>query len=271
MGHHEVGDPDHAPSDWNDFLDQARSIWKEAAFAPVRWLHDAKAGSSVWTRDPQGIYYLARLNGDWEYRDADVNRALDLNNVRPARIVAIPGAEAAVPGAVVRSFSGPGQAFRRVPDTGAAVYSAYLFASRTGMPAPAWSPTIGEVLDSFLDPFDVEDLVAAYLQAERGLIALPARRNDSKLAYEYTLRDPTDGQVFAVQVKTGDVPVPTSDLADADGLRWIIFSARKRYAVPLPPHVTAIDPDDLIRFMSERPLALPPVVSAWLAFARAAT
>jgi hypothetical protein len=74
-------------------------IWSDREFAPVRRLHDATEHSLVWTRDPYGIYYLAQLNGAWEYRDAGRNRDVDLNNVRSAEIVAVAGAEAGVPGA----------------------------------------------------------------------------------------------------------------------------------------------------------------------------
>lgn len=259
------GDPTRTPKDWDEYLALARELWSDKEFGPVRAFHDANTGSLVWTRDPHGIYYLTRLTAPWEYRDDELNRTLDLNNVRRATIVAVPGADGAVPGAVVRAFSGPGQAFRRVPDPGAGVYSAYLFARLTGAPPPAWTPTVVDVLDSLLDPFDVEDLVAAYLQAERGLIALPARRNASTLAYEYTLRDPANGQIYAVQVKTGDAPVPTDELASTEGLRWIVFSARERYPSKLPTHVEAIAPATMIEFMTKRPNALPPVVSTWLA------
>lgn len=261
-------DPQRSPAGWDDYLTLARKEWSNRALVAVRSLHDAPIGSLVWTRDPHGIYYLAKLTGDWEYRDAEINRDLDLNNVRPAHIVAAPDAEASVPGAVVRSFSGRGQALRRVPDHGAAVYSAYLFARLAGEEPPSWSPTHEEVLDSLLGPFDVEDLIAAYLQVERGFIALPARRSDSKLAYEYTLRDPTDGRVFAVQVKTGDESVPVDQLPDTDGLRWLIFSPRTRYPTPLPPHVKGIEPSEVLRFIRDKPLALPPVVQTWLSFNR---
>jgi hypothetical protein len=264
------GKPNERPATWDDYLRLARAIWLERKFAPVRWFHDAKEGALVWTRDPHGIYYLAQLVGGWEYRDEDVNRQLDLNNVRPVEIFPIAHADAAVPGAVVRSFSGRGQAFRRVHSAAATAYSHRLFAQLAGKPRVAWTPTPHEILDSLLDPFDVEDLVAAYLQVELGLVALPTRGDRSKLAYEYTLRDPHSGQVFAVQVKTGDAEVPVGELSDAAGLKWMIFSARKRYHAPLPPHVSAIDPEAVINFMERRSNALPPVVSRWLTFVHSA-
>ena len=66
--------------------------------------------------------------------------------------------------------------------------------------------------------------MAAYLQATRGLIALPTRRSSSTIAYEYTMRDAITGQVYAVQVKTGDTEVPVHKLSAEGDLKWIIFS-----------------------------------------------
>ena len=260
------GDSTRCPAGWDDYLELAREIWSDRKFAPVQWLHDAPDHSLVWTRDPQGIYYLAQLSGAWEYRDASENRELDLNNVRPADIVAVPGAEGGVPGAVVRAFSGPGWAFCRLWDIGARLYSEYLFASLTGRPSPAWSPSAFDVIDTLLDPLDVEDLVTAYLQATRSLIALPTRRSSSTIAYEYTLRDAITGQVYAVQVKTGDTEVPVHKLSVEGDLKWIIFSARRKYPPVLPAHVEAVGLDDLIQFTQVRPHALPPVTSMWLSF-----
>lgn len=252
------------PRDWADYLQLAQEIWPKTAHRPVIWLHDAPVGSLVWTRSPKGIYYLARLTGEWEYRDSEQNRTLDICSVRPAKIVDVAGAEAGVPGAVVRTFSGPGRAFCRVHSDEAARYSEYLFATLAGEPIPLWRPSIWEILDSLLGPFDVQDLVAAYLQAERGYIALPARYKDSTIAYEYILRHPGDGHTVAVQVKTGDEWIDANTLPNSGGLRWIVFSARQRYPSELPPHVEALNPDDLMEFMQNRPNALPPVAGFWL-------
>jgi hypothetical protein len=250
------------PDNWDSYLALAQQIWPKTEHRPVIWLHDAPIGSLVWTRSPKGIYYLARLTGEWEY--CEQNQAIDLCNIRPAKIVAVEGAEAGVPGAVVRAFSGPGQAFRRVNGDEATRYSEYLFAQLSNEPVPQWRPSLWDILDSLLGPLDVQDLVAAYLQAERGYIALPARQTDSTIAYEYILRDPTDGHLIAVQVKTGDAHIDTETLPNTGGLRWIVFSARKRYPSERPPHVEAIEPDDLISFMRDHPNALPPVADFWL-------
>jgi hypothetical protein len=260
------GEPPSVPRAWPEYLAQARKIWTDRQFAPVRWFEAAPEGSLVWTRNPEGIYYLARFAAPWEYRDSQENRELDLNNVRPAQIVLVPGAEGGVPGAVVRAFSGRGWAFCRLWDDGARRYSEYLFASLTGGAPPSWVPEPLDIIDSLLDPYDVEDLVTAYLQATRGWIALPTRYSSSTIAYEYTLRDPQNGHVYAVQVKTGDAVVPVEQLSAEGNLKWVIFSARRRYPDKLPSHVAALEMDALIEFMLAQPFALPPVTSAWLSF-----
>jgi hypothetical protein len=159
---------------------------------------------------PEGDLLPRTPHGEWEYRDSEQNRTLDICSVRPAKIVAVAGAEAGVPGAVVRTFSGPGRAFCRVHSDEGTRYSEYLFATLAGEPIPPWRPSIWEILDSLLGPFDVQDLVAAYLQAERGYIALPARYKDSTIA---------------------------------------------------------LNPDDLMELMQNRPNELPPVTGFWLGLA----
>ncbi len=74
------------------------------------------------------------------------------------------------------------------------------------------------MLDTLLSPFDVQDLVAAYLQASRGWLLFPSRLSDSTAAYEYVLRDPGTGHSYAVQVKTGDSPIELGGFAVAGGL-----------------------------------------------------
>lgn len=146
--------------------------------------------------------YLAQFTGPWEYRDDPVLDDLDLTNIRPARIENL-GGETEVPGAAVRLFSTQEQAFCAVSDPCAARYSALTWARRTGQPYD-WRLSLDEILDTLLSPFDVQDLVAAYLQAERAWLLSPSRLSDSTAAYEYVLRDPATGHSHAVQVKTGD-------------------------------------------------------------------
>jgi hypothetical protein len=191
-----------------------------------------------------------------------VNRELDLTSLRNVEYHRI-GSEGEVPGAVVRSYSNRGRAFQHVSDAGAAWYSAYLFAEKAGKALPEWRPSLMQVIDSLLGPFDVQDLIAAYLQVEHGYIALPARQVDSTLAYEYVLRHPSDGHLAVAQVKTGAQPVETDTLPTADeDLRCFIFSPGRHYPDVLPANVVPIEVEDIAAFIRSKPNALPPVVNA---------
>jgi hypothetical protein len=250
---------------WNDYIAWAEGKWPRRDTGNVRRLHDADG--LVWTRTADGIYYLARFTDDWEYRRGEPYDSLDLSNTRPARIEQI-GGETEVPGAVVRRFSRQGQAFCQVWDENAARYSALIWSRKTGG-SYEWHPSIEDVLDTLLSPFDVQDLVAAYLQAERGWLLFPSRLSDSTAAYEYVLRDPDTGENYAVQVKTGDSSIDLGVLASAAALKgWVVFSARHAYLGSKPSHVEKLGRDAVLRFMRERKTALPPIVATWMETAR---
>jgi hypothetical protein len=246
---------------WERYITWAESIWPGRDTGNLWRFHDAEG--LVWTHTADGIYYLAQFTGPWEYRGGPKHDLLDLSNIRPARIEQI-GSEAEVPGAVVRRFSRQGQAFCAVHDESAARYSALIWARLTGE-SYEWRPTLNSVLDSLLSPFDVQDLVAAYLQAERGWLLFPSRLSDSTAAYEFVLRDPTTGRQYAVQVKTGESEIDQTSLVRAADLTgWVIFSTTGAYRGRRPRHVEQLDRGSLLRFMTDRRSALPPIVDTWL-------
>ena len=263
-----AGAPQPPPKEitWTKYIRWAESQWPRRDTGNPTRLRDADG--LVWTRTADGIYFLAQFTGPWEYRRGEPYDALDLNNVRPARIEQI-GDETHVPGGVVRRFSRQGQAFCRVWDDSAARYSALIWARRTG-DRYDWQPTLEDVLDALLSPFDVQDLVAAYLQAERGWLLFPSRLSDSTAAYEYVLRDPSSGHSYAVQVKTGDSPIDLSALTQAVDLKgWVVFSPRRAYRGRRPRHVEELASSDLLAFMRDRRTALPPIVDTWVQTATA--
>lgn len=247
------------PITWENYRAWALGKWTSREIANVERFR--KADGFVWTRTEDGIYHLAQFTDRWEPRVGGRWDTLDLHNIRRARIETI-GPENLVPGSVVRRLSRRGDAFTQVHDDIAARYSQLLWAQRTGA-AYDWHPAVADILDSLLSPMDVQDLVAAYLQAERGWVLLPSRLSDSTSAYEYVLRDPGDGRSYAVQVKTGDEPIHQSMLSNANDLRWVIFSYRGCYQGAKPEYVEQLNPAWVLTFMTERRQALPPVVEAW--------
>ena len=266
-GYHWGNDPAPDPVTWEVYRDWAYENWG-GKMGPVRTLHDAEPEALVWTRTADGLYYLAQFTDGWRYRDEPRFDELDLNNTRPARIEQV-GTENLVPGSVVRSLSRPGAALCRVSDTGAARYSALLWARLTGQQYE-WTPTLDEILVSLLSPWDVENLVAAYLQLTRGWLLLPSRLSSNTAAYEYVLIDAATGHHHAVQVKTGaSTAFDLSKLDTAADLHgWVVYATDESvYRGHQPDHVERLDADELKQFMVEHERALPPIIKTWLSAA----
>jgi hypothetical protein len=73
-------------------------------------------GSFVWTRDPDGLYWLGRIDGPYFYDSDKAAAAVDLVHVRPTRWLSKPLLEPDVPGAVVATFRRGGRNFQQTHD-----------------------------------------------------------------------------------------------------------------------------------------------------------
>ncbi|OBK18078.1 hypothetical protein [Mycobacterium asiaticum] len=70
-------------------------------------------GSFVWTRDPEGMYWLGRIAGPYFYDDDDDAAAVDLVHVRRCDWLAGPLLEPQVPAAVVATYGRGGRNFQQ--------------------------------------------------------------------------------------------------------------------------------------------------------------
>lgn len=77
---------------------------------------DVAEGSFVWTRDPDGLFWLGRLTGPYFYDDDDNAAAVDLVHVRNCDWQAEPLLEPEVPAAVVATFRRGGRNFQQTHD-----------------------------------------------------------------------------------------------------------------------------------------------------------
>ncbi|ANI38035.1 hypothetical protein MYVA_0782 [Mycolicibacterium vaccae 95051] len=74
----------------------------------------APDGSLVWTRGPEGLYWLGRLAGSYFYDAA--GEGVDLVHVRPCRWLDSPVDESRCPAAVVATFRRGGRNFQQIHD-----------------------------------------------------------------------------------------------------------------------------------------------------------
>jgi hypothetical protein len=78
---------------------------------------DVDLGSFVWTRDPDGLYWLGRITGSYFHDTDAAAAAVDLVHVRECRWLAQPLLEPNVPAAVVATFNRGGRNFQQTHDS----------------------------------------------------------------------------------------------------------------------------------------------------------
>jgi hypothetical protein len=82
----------------------------------IERFRDVDDGSFVWTRDPDGLYWLGRITGPYFFDNDDAAAAVDLVHVRQCRWLSTPLLEPKVPAAVVATFRRGGRNFQQTHD-----------------------------------------------------------------------------------------------------------------------------------------------------------
>ena len=244
--------------------------WGERAARIVRrFAVEAAIGDFVWTRDTNGRYLFCRITGPHRYDLSAAATAVDVHQVRNADWAPTPLNDLDVPGGVIRCFIGTGESFSRIHDRGARRLTGYLWEKLHGRRPPKLGISKEQILESYLDPYDVEDLVYVWLQVARGYVALPRARQRDMPAYEYTLIHGGTGRRAIAQIKTGATAVDLVKLAAAavGDTETFAFATSGRY-VGEPCTVTeVIRADELSRFAEEQEPLLPPRVRTWFELA----
>ena len=205
---------------YEEYRALAKKKYKKNPASVQRFAKQLKIGELVWFRDTNGIYYLARVIGDWEYRPDKPYITLDVPNVRRAVIIRI---DTRVPGGIINRFIA-GPTLQRIHPIPLLIYSLFIWdgsCDKSNLQygseyireiAKRYFSDGGKSQDhavfSLLPPEDLEDLVAVYLQQTKGYMLVPSSRGkrDDTIKYEYELI-PRYGAGYRnnalVQVKTG--------------------------------------------------------------------
>lgn len=243
-----------------------RPHWHSSGANTVARFAAAPNGSLVWTRHPDGTWAIGELSGSCrpDYTKAAVR--VDVYHVRSTRWAPRRVYAEEAPGAVVRAFSGRGSSFSRIHDEVARTYSHRLFSELIGRAIDLPAPSPEDVLHNLLEPYDVEDLVFAYLQVERGYVVLPASRRTDNPTYEYALIKRETGMLTPVSIKSGSVSVDVGMLAStAESAGYAFaYSTGGHYHGDDRGLVERISDDELLAFALSSPKLLPPRVRRWL-------
>ncbi|HKV18062.1 MAG TPA: GAF domain-containing protein [Mycobacterium sp.] len=97
----------------------------------IERFRDVDRGSFVWTRDPDGLYWLGRITGSYFHDTDEDAAAVDLVHVRECRWLATPLMERDVPAAVVATFSRGGRNFQQTHDANVGAESLRIWRTLT--------------------------------------------------------------------------------------------------------------------------------------------
>lgn len=237
----------------------APSWGRRAAGTVRRFGAETNVGEFIWTRDTEAHYRVCRIAGPYRFDASPKAARVDSYQVLPVDWAADPLDDLDVPGAVVRAFVGSSDSFSRIHDRSARLLTPYLWEKLHGCELPRIRITRREVLESVLDPYDVEDLVYLWLQVARGYVALPRSRRPDTPAYEWTMINRSTHRKGIVQVKTGQTEVDIDELAgvaDADTDTYA-FSTTGAYNGDRARLTEIITSKDLLQMAADEPYILP--------------
>lgn len=232
--------------------------WWPAANA----LHNRmQIGDLVWSRDWNGVYFLGRVAGQWEYTVDLEHRRADIVNYRRCEWYKV-GVADKVPGAVRNSFS-RGRVLQAIWNDTALSYSKLTFnqcACRTEY-ADISSEERPDLF-SLLSPTDLEDLVGLYLQSI-GYSIVPSSCQRTSAAYEFVLRHRKDGRTATAQVKAGGQSLDRDEYTCLPGEVYL-FASSENYTGSEHQNVHCIARSTLETFVNESGHILPSTVAIWM-------
>jgi ribosomal protein S18 len=244
---------------WEEYTEKAGEKYGDTSWTKAtNALRKMEVGDLCWTRDAEGRYYLARVEGPWRYEGGRKHRKADVVNVRDCRWVEV-GAPDAVPGKVVGSLN-VGGTLQRVNGDAVQQYSEMLF-QRLDETAGDSQEIDTDDLFSLISADDCEDLVGLYLQ-ERGYRLIPSTCKKSTSRFEYVLKHRETGEKAYAQVKRGGESLEADKYAPDDGMAFLFTAEGNQKGSA--SNVEFIDPDTLRQFVTDNHQLLPDSVQSWV-------
>lgn len=251
----------HAVNAWNQKQrSETGGLWRMNP--AINRFHDVKENDLFWTRDLEGNYWLCRAKGKAEaYFDA----TLDIGARVPVEAYQY-GLE--VPGQISSSFSRRIVA-EQLADDLINAYSRMVFNHLSGRRVYAVENIRSESLLDNLPPFDLEELVIAYIQITGGYYVLSnSIANHSttiNIECEFRSRDPSAPRRAVVQVKGGRKTV--LDAAqyksyENDGYIVYLYAPKIKNFDQLTNGVQ-ITREELLAFYWEYKAVLPDSITKW--------
>lgn len=255
---------------WQTYSDREISTWEEYEteanqhhddLSRVRYVKNyVKKDDLIWTRCPEGHYYLAKVISEWEYLTNDRAKDADIVNVVRCEILKVPLIDA-VPGKVVACFR-PTRTIQEIADENIHLYSQFLWNTLSGTTHYSIAENVGGSIFSFLGSDATEDVIFLYLQTI-GWLVVPNSRKADTMSFEFYLIHRETRERAVVQIKTGNTWLNTDEWSDRNE-RVILFQANGLYSGGSHSSVACIQPTEIENFIAENHDLLPASTLYWL-------
>lgn len=246
---------DKNTEDWDEYYQEASQEYDN--LQGCAYIHKwVSPGDLMWTRDPSGHYYVARVLSGWEYWTTEESKRLDIDiaNIVRCEFQLVPIDE--VPGKVIACFRAP-RSIQEIGDEKAQEYSRHLWNTLSGQ--ETYEIDNGKFSDVFmmLDDEETEDLVFLYLQS-KGWYVVPHSRKKDTMTFEYLCVNPADGEVAGTQVKTGNTALNRDDYVQFPH-KVFLFQANDIYSGSGAENIEIISRQELAGFLAKSIEWLPKI------------
>lgn len=249
--------------------------------AEKEWPHDIRAFTAaftafmvniaiddlVWFRNLEGKYFLARVTSEFKQINSPEAFNAHCSNTRSADIKEI-GTQVA--GGLKNQFI-RGSTIRKVRNETLIDYTKLVAAEKfpDKFHYDFSKPRSFEDIFSLLDPFDMEDVVGLYLEAEKSFCIIPSSRGNLSNTpfYEFELWQPSNRSFAYLQVKTGDKNKLNLDVYRNFKEELYVFSTAgylNEDAIRDHPNIHLIGKERIITFLQKYDDSLPKNISCWL-------
>jgi len=232
---------------WDEYFKEASQLYDNLSICEyiMKWV---KKDDLVWTRDPGGEYYLAKVISGWEYwiSQEAIDRDIDIANIFRVEFRKVSIDE--VPGKIVASFRAP-RTIQKIEDERAIEYSKYLWNILSEERVYQIDKSKFSDIFMMLDDEETEDLVFLYLQS-KGWYVVPNSRKGDTMSFEYLAVNPKTGESALTQVKTGDVPLNRSHYKNYQ-YKIFLFQSNEKYEGEEIPNVTCLTKKELSDFLDK--------------------
>jgi hypothetical protein len=238
---------------WDKYFKEASKIHKDLNVCNYikKWVHK---GDLVWTRDPEGNYYIAQVISGWEYWTTKEARKLDIDiaNVFRCNIKKVSIDD--VPGKVVACFRAT-RTIQEIADDKAWEYSRYLWNVLSKKNVYSINNAVYSDIFMMLDDEETEDIVFLYLQS-KGWYVVPNSRKGDTMSFEYICCNPKTGEIAGTQVKTGGVSLDKDDYINYPH-KVFLCQPEELYSGKGAKNVVPIQRKELLEFIKKSKSWLP--------------